>query len=62
MDYNFSKDLINTFNTLEIDFANCGTNVLEAWFDIDPQNKDFLVWLSRNLTQDNLVYAHEITE
>ncbi|GJQ66405.1 hypothetical protein Trydic_g4421 [Trypoxylus dichotomus] len=42
--------------------GNCGTNVIEGWFDIDSQTTEFLTWLSKNLSEENVVQDHEILE
>ncbi|KRT81066.1 hypothetical protein AMK59_6078 [Oryctes borbonicus] len=62
MDSNPGKELLSTFNRLEIDLGNCGSNVIEGWFDIDPQTTEFLTWLGKNLSEENVVQEHEISE
>lgn len=61
MDNNPGKELIHTFHKLGIDLGNCNLNVIEGWFD-DSENTEFLNWLTKSLSEENVIYENEILE
>ncbi|KAI4468533.1 trna selenocysteine 1-associated protein 1-related-related [Holotrichia oblita] len=61
MDNNPGKELLHTFHKLGIDLGNCGLNVIEGWFD-DSENTEFLTWLTKSLSEENVIYENEILE
>lgn len=62
MGYNPGKELLNTLDLLGIDLGVCGPNVIEAWYDVDPQINQFLNWFRKNLNEENVLYEHEVAE